>query len=172
MKFEAGKTYTYSVTLAAKDGYHFGDGITATVNGKNATIVHNTDGTITLTDISTVTVPSDPVVVKKIDTVKAANATLTCKAGEKPKFTATIPEGEERYEIAYESWSDGTTTIRSDSADSDFTFEAGKTYKYSIAFRLTEKGIADGYDLTGAKLTLNGKESGYIYYRKWQNCRI
>ena len=25
---------------------------------------------------------------------------------------------------------------------------------------LTEKGIADGYDLTGAKLTLNGKESG------------
>lgn len=57
-------------------------------------------------------------------------------------------------------WSDGTTTIRSDSADSDFTFEAGKTYKYSIAFRLTEKGIADGYDLTGAKLTLNGKESG------------
>lgn len=89
--------------------------------------------------------------IKKIDTVKAANATLTCKAGEKPKFTATIPEGEERYEIAYESWSDGTTTIRSDSADSDFTFEAGKTYKYSIAFRLTEKGMADGYDLTGAK---------------------
>ena len=106
------------------------------------------------------TIPSDPVAVKKIDTVKAANATLTCKAGEKPKFTATIPEGEERYEIVYESWSDGTTTIRSDSADSDFTFEAGKTYKYSIAFRLTEKGIADGYDLTGAKLTLNGKESG------------
>ena len=130
------------------------------MNGKNATVVHNTDGTITLTDISTVTVPSDPVAVKKIDTVKAANATLTCKAGEKPKFTATIPEGEERYEIVYESWSDGTTTIRSDSADSDFTFEAGKTYKYSIAFRLTEKGIADGYDLTGAKLTLNGKESG------------
>lgn len=56
---------------------------------------NNTDGTITLTDISTVTVPSDPVAVKKIDTVKAANATLTCKAGEKPKFTATIPEGEE-----------------------------------------------------------------------------
>ena len=160
MKFEAGKTYTYSVTLAAKDGYHFGDSFTATVNGKNATVVHNTDGTITLTDISTVTIPSDPVAVKKIDTVKAANATLTCKAGEKPKFTATIPEGEERYEIVYESWSDGTTTIRSDSADSDFTFEAGKTYKYSIAFRLTEKGIADGYDLTGAKLTLNGKESG------------
>ena len=160
MKFEAGKTYTYSVTLVAKDGYHFGDSFTATVNGKNATVVHNTDGTITLTDISTVTVPSDPVAVKKIDTVKAANATLTCKAGEKPKFTATIPEGEERYEIVYESWSDGTTTIRSDSADSDFTFEAGKTYKYSIAFRLTEKGIADGYDLTGAKLTLNGKESG------------
>lgn len=160
MKFEAGKTYTYSVTLAAKDGYHFGDSFTATVNGKNATVVHNTDGTITLTDISTVTVPSDPVAVKKIDTVKAANATLICKAGEKPKFTATIPEGEERYEIVYESWSDGTTTIRSDSADSDFTFEAGKTYKYSIAFRLTEKGIADGYDLTGAKLTLNGKESG------------
>ena len=147
-------------TLAAKDGYHFGDSFTATVNGKNATVVHNTDGTITLTDISTVTIPSDPVAVKKIDTVKAANATLTCKAGEKPKFTATIPEGEERYEIVYESWSDGTTTIRSDSADSDFTFEAGKTYKYSIAFRLTEKGIADGYDLTGAKLTLNGKESG------------
>lgn len=160
MKFEAGKTYTYSVTLAAKDGYHFGDSFTATVNGKNATVVHNTDGTITLTDISTVTIPSDPVAVKKIDTVKAANATLTCKAGEKPKFTATIPEGEERYEIVYESWSDGTTTIRSDSVDSDFTFEAGKTYKYSIAFRLTEKGIADGYDLTGAKLTLNGKESG------------
>lgn len=66
MKFESlEKTYTYSVTLAAKDGYHFGDGITATVNGKNATIVHNTDGTITLTDISTVTVPSDPVVDKK-----------------------------------------------------------------------------------------------------------
>ena len=59
MKFEAGKTYTYSVTLAAKDGYHFGDSFTATVNGKNATVVHNTDGTITLTDISTVTIPSD-----------------------------------------------------------------------------------------------------------------
>ena len=79
MKFEAGKTYTYSVTLAAKDGYHFGDSFTATVNGKNATVVHNTDGTITLTDISTVTVPSDPVVVKKIDTVKAANAILHAK---------------------------------------------------------------------------------------------
>ena len=160
LTFEAGKTYSYSVTLAAKEGYHFGDGFTATVNGKAATVVHNADGTITLKDISTVAVPADTVVSKKIDIVKAENATLTAKAGERPKFTAKVPEGEDRYEIAYEAWTDGVTTVRSDSKDSDFVFEAGKTYKYSIAFRLTEKGAAEGYHMNGSALSLNGENSG------------
>lgn len=157
-EFEGGKTYSYSVTIAAEDGYYFGNGITGTVNGNEAVVVHNVDGTITLKGISTVTIPAD-VVSKKIETVKAENATLTAKAGDMPKFTATVPNGEDRYEIAYESWTDGTNTVRSDS-DSDFKFEAGKTYTYSIAFRLTEKGAAEGYHMNGSTLSLNGNNAG------------
>ena len=42
-------TYTASVTLTAADGYEFASGVTATVNGQNATsVTKNADGTVTV----------------------------------------------------------------------------------------------------------------------------
>ena len=52
-------TYTASVTLTADAGYEFASGVTATVNGQNATsVTKNADGTATVTYIFPETAPA------------------------------------------------------------------------------------------------------------------
>lgn len=56
--FEAGKSYTLRITLSPKAGYHFSKSLTATVNGKKATVTSYDDGTVLLEVV--LTAPTAP----------------------------------------------------------------------------------------------------------------
>ena len=56
--FEAGKEYTLKISMSAKEGYAFSRSLTATVNGKTATVTQFDDGSIMLEVV--LTTPAAP----------------------------------------------------------------------------------------------------------------
>lgn len=145
MKFEAGKTYTYSVTLVAKDGYHFGDSFTATVNGKNATVVHNTDGTITLTDISTVTVPSDPVNRFGYSLMDAKEKVLSMPlSNPDTDYMWAISNFDDRYGAATILYSDEIKRFANELKD-DLVLVPSSTHEW-FAYRKSDIEINESYE--------------------------
>ena len=161
--FEEGKSYMYSISLKAKDGYKFASDCTMMVNGssvnaKNVTVSGSTMFVVAINFIE----PSKPVQLKKIDLIELNGATVSFKAGDKPVFTGKVPDGAP-YIYQCEWWLCGDAGVNSaEFWDKSFTehiteFEAGKKYEYGAYFK-----AAEGYCFTSdTKLKINGTEYTY-----------
>lgn len=108
---------------------------------------------------------------KQITSVDITNATISYQAGEAPKATAAVSaQDASKYEIEYEYWEEMEQTAngvepvaywysdvdKNNAIPADkriTTFEAGKSYMYSIGLK-----VKDGYAFSGQGLTmtLNG----------------
>lgn len=165
-RFEAGKSYMYSIRLKAKDGYAFADNCPVTINNipVDAVNVINTKDSLFITAIKTI-IPKN----SEISLVEINDATVSFKNGDTPVFTGRIPETA-NYSFGYEWWEidDGRTGASSDSFwDKNYenhinSFENGNTYRYGIYLKANE-----GYCFTSdTKLKING----VLYsYRRSEN---
>lgn len=161
--FEEGKSYMYSISLKAKDGYKFASDCTMMVNGKmtnasNATISESTMFVVAINSIS----PAKPVELKKIDLIEINGVTIQLHAGDKPVFTGKVPDGAP-YIYQCEWWNCGDAGVNSaEFWDKNYEnhitkFEAGKTYEYGVYMK-----AAEGYCFTqNTKLKINGTEYTY-----------
>ena len=161
--FEEGKSYMYSISLKAKDGYKFASDCTMMVNGsfvnaKNVTVSDSTMFVVAINSIS----PAKPVELKKIDLIEINGATIQLHAGDKPVFTGKVPDGAP-YIYQCEWWNCGDAGVNSaEFWDKNYEnhitkFEAGKTYEYGVYMK-----AAEGYCFTqNTKLKINGTEYTY-----------
>ncbi len=86
-------TYTASVTLAAAENYEFASGVTATVNGQNATsVTKNQDGTVTVTYTFLATAKAKLTGITAPTGITVANGTAYADMG-LPTNVAIITEG-------------------------------------------------------------------------------
>ena len=173
--FEEGKTYMYSISLKARDGYTFADNTEVYVNGEKVTAANVTknESVLFITAIKTIK-PSKPVQKQYIDEVEINNATVSFKVGDKPVFTGETPENAP-YVYRAEFWeTDGGNKGHNSSSmwndnnpDKLFnTFEGGKTYTYGIYFVSYDY---KGYFFTrDTKLKINGKYYNY-YESEWES---
>ena len=163
--FEENKSYMYSISLKARDGYTFAENTEVYVNGKKVnTISIGPDGkTMFVTAIKTMQPKTQ--IYKHISEVEINNATISFKVGDKPVFSGTTPEnvpyiyqsefwstdGGKKYYYAADFWN-------INNPDDLFTkFESGKSYTYGIYFKAEE-----GYCFTAdTKLKINGKYYDY-----------
>ena len=173
--FEDGKTYMYSISLKAIDGYTFADNTEVYVNGEkvNVTNVTKNESGLFVTAIKTIK-PSKLVQKQYIEKVEINNATVSFKAGDKPVFTGKTSD-EAPYVYAAEFWeTDGGNKGHNSSSmwndnnpDKLFNiFEGGKTYTYGIYLKSYDY---KGYFFTrDTKLKINGK---YYNYREldWES---
>lgn len=168
--FEAGKRYMYSLMLKAVNGKYFDANTTVTfkdktVNASNTSV--SKDGkTLFATALATFT----PAEKRCIDTLNVSGVTLNFKDGDKPVFTATVPEGAPYY-IDHEGWicDDGGITSseywneRYGDHEGSWgklvtAFDANKTYGYRIYFKLTPAGYKENYIFgESTKLVINGQ---------------
>lgn len=168
--FEAGKRYMYSLMLKAVNGKYFDANTTVTfkdkaVNASNTSV--SKDGkTLFATALATFT----PAEKHCIDTLNVSGVTLNFKDGDKPVFTATVPEGAPYY-IDHEGWicDDGGITSseywneRYGDHEGSWgklvtAFDANKTYGYRIYFKLTPDGYNANYIFgESTKLVINGQ---------------
>lgn len=161
--FEEGKSYMYSISLKAKDGYKFASDCSMMVNGKmvNASNLTINGSTMFVVAINSIT-PSKPAELKKIDQIEINGATISFKVVDKPVFTGKVPDGAP-YIYQCEWWLCGDAGVNSaEFWDKSFTdhitkFEAGKKYEYGAYFK-----AAEGYCFTSdTKLKINGTEYTY-----------
>ena len=101
--FEEGKTYMYTISLKARDGYIFADNTEVYVNSEkvNTMSVGQDKKSIFVPAIKTIK-PTKPVQEKEIDVVEINNATLKFNDGDKPVFTGTTSDT--RYKFVFEAW--------------------------------------------------------------------
>ena len=103
-KFEAGKTYFYSVTIFCKSwNVSFTERTPVIINGESFLITNKKDGEdyrfIDAVNVKSITIP------KEIKQIEIADVTLQHEAGETPKATAALSgEDANDYRIAYEYW--------------------------------------------------------------------
>ena len=161
--FKEGKSYMYSISLKAKDGYKFASDCSMMVNGKmvNASNVTINGSTMFVVAINSITL-SKPAELKKIEQIEINGATISFKVGDKPVFTGKVPDGAP-YIYQCEWWLCGDAGVNSaEFWDKSFTdhitkFEAGKKYEYGAYFK-----AAEGYCFTSdTKLKINGTEYTY-----------
>lgn len=168
--FEAGKRYMYSLMLKAVNGKYFDANTTVTfkdkaVNASNTSV--SKDGkTLFAMALATFT----PAEKHCIDTLNVSGVTLNFKDGDKPVFTATVPDGAPYY-IDHEGWicDDGGITSseywneRYGDHEGSWgklvtAFDANKTYGYRIYFKLTPDGYNANYVFgESTKLVINGQ---------------
>ncbi len=172
--FEAGKTYYYSIAIVCLSwDVSFTKQTSVIINGEAFTVTNKKTSedyvVVDAQNIMSMTVP------KEIKKIEVANATLSYKAGDAPKATATLTgENAADYRIAYEYWKemekqeDGSLVpVRfwySDPAENAkladdkkiTTFEAGKTYVYSIKLKTINENYFADVD-AGLTMTLNGE---------------
>ena len=173
--FEDGKTYMYSISLKARDGYTFANNTEVYVNGdkvNDLNVTKNESG-LFITAIKTIK-PTKLVQKQYIDEVEINNATISFKVGDKPIFTGKVSD-DVPYVYRAEFWeTDGGNKGHNSSSmwndnnkDKLFnTFENGKTYTYGIYFVSYDY---KGYFFTrDTKLKINGK---YYNYREsdWES---
>ena len=187
--FEEGRTYIYSLSLKAKEGYAFADTVQLTLNGmfvNNDSVRVYGDNNAVCFAAAIQTIHPGPV----IERVEVTDATLSFRAGDKPTFTGKTPDGA-LYTIGFEAW-DGSNNTGWTSSDywnrryGDFedswgmpitTFLGGTTYSYRVAVTLTKEANAAGYHFSPDKtrLILNGQEiapdlydhDGIDWYEAW-----
>ena len=173
--FEEGKSYMYTISLKARDGYTFADNTEVYVNGEkvNTMSVGQDKKSIFVPAIKTIK-PTKPVQKQEIEVVEINNVTLKFNDGDKPVFTGETPENAP-YVHRAEFWeTDGGNKGHNSSSmwndnnpDKLFnTFEGGKTYTYGIYFVSYDY---KGYFFTrDTKLKINGKYYNY-YESEWES---
>ena len=179
-RFEAGKTYSYSVTIACNSwNVSFTEQTPVIINGESFLITNKKFGedyvVIDAVNVKSITIP------KEIKQVEIADVTLQHEAGETPKATATLSgEDADDYRIAYEYWEemqeqrDGSFkpvrfwySDESENAklaeDKKITaFEGGKTYRHSIKLETCNENYFtsenDGLSILVNGQTVNAKD--------------
>ena len=170
--FEEGKTYMYSISLKARDGYTFADNTEVYVNGEkvNTMSVGQDKKSIFVPAIKTIK-PTKPVQKQEIEVVEINNVTLKFNDGDKPVFTGTISDN--RYKFVFELWRTNDAGITSVDwfNDADHigylggklitAFDKDKTYTYELALVTTAEGGEKWFFGQNTKLKINGQEVGY-----------
>ena len=179
-RFEAGKTYSYSVTITCKSwNVSFTEQTPVIINGESFLITNKKIGedygAIDAVNVKSITIP------KEIKQVEIADVTLQHEAGETPKVTAALSgESADDYRIAYEYWEemqeqrDGSFkpvrfwySDESENAklaeDRKITaFEGGKTYRHSIKLETCNENFFasenDGLSILVNGQTVNAKD--------------
>ena len=164
--FEEGKTYMYSISLKAKDGYSFKDGCTVKINDetvKKENVIKNSSG-VYVTAIKTI----KPISKKVVELVEINGVTTKFNVGDVPKFTGKVADNA-LYEIDNEGWAGADEIITSseywnnrykDWGDTLLTsFKENTKYSYNIYVKLTDEAVKNGYyfDKDKTKISINGK---------------
>lgn len=171
--FEEGKSYMYTISLKARDGYTFADNTEVYVNGEkvNPMSVGKDKKSIFVPAIKTIK-PTKPVKKQEIDVVEINNVTLKFNDGDKPVFTGTISDN--RYKFVFELWRTNDAGITSvdwfnDADHIDYlggklitAFDKDKTYTYELALVTTAEGGEKWFFGKNTKLKINGQEVGYV----------
>ena len=171
--FEEGKSYMYTISLKARDGYTFADNTEVYVNGEkvNTMSVGQDKKSIFVPAIKTIK-PTKPVQKQEIDVVEINNVTLKFNDGDKPVFTGTISDN--RYKFVFELWRTNDAGITSvdwfnDADHIDYlggklitAFDKDKTYTYELALVTTAEGGEKWFFGQNTKLKINGQEVGYV----------
>ena len=168
--FQEGKSYMYSISLKAKEGYAFSPESSLLVNANkvDAKNITNTGTGLFVTAVRTI----KPQSLKEIETVEINNATLNFKDGDAPVFTGTASDT--RYRLVFEAWkTDGEGISSSDWFNNDdhlsvwggkliTAFDKDKTYTYMIYFTTSAEGSVDGWFFgPNTKLKINGQEVAF-----------
>ena len=166
--FEEGKTYMYSISLKAKDGYIFSDNCAVKINNEtvkkqNVTKVNNATG-LFVTAIKTI----KPISKKTVELIEITDVTTKFNVGDAPKFTGKVSKNS-LYEIDYEGWAGDNEIITTseywnnrfkDWGNAPLTsFKANTKYSYTIYVKLTDEAVKNGYyfDRDKTKLSINGE---------------
>ena len=171
--FEEGKSYMYTISLKARDGYTFADNTEVYVNGEkvNTMSVGQDKKSIFVPAIKTIK-PTKPVQKQEIEVVEINNVTLKFNDGDKPVFTGTISDN--RYKFVFELWRTNDAGITSvdwfnDVDHIDYlggklitAFDKDKTYTYELALVTTAEGGEKWFFGQNTKLKINGQEVGYV----------
>ena len=160
--FEVGKTYMYSISVKAEDGYSFADDYELYVNSVAQQSVIKTQNRLLITAITTIQPRSAQ--LQNISVVEINNATISFNVGDKPVFTGKTPDNAPYiYQCEWWETDEGKEGKHStDFFDGGFerlitNFERGKTYNYGIYLK-----AAEGYCFTtDTQLKINGKYYDY-----------
>ena len=164
--FEEGKTYMYSISLKAKDGYIFSDNCAVKINNetvKKENVIKNNSG-LFVTAIKTI----KPISKKTVELIEITDVTTKFNVGDAPKFTGKVSKNS-LYEIDYEGWAGDNEIITTseywnnrfkDWGNAPLTsFKANTKYSYTIYVKLTDEAVKNGYyfDRDKTKLSINGE---------------
>lgn len=162
-QFEEGKFYMYSVELRLKDGNTLADDYNVNVNGHWVSNTIKTVEGVFAPNAANMLCEQPIVEMQAIDLIEIDGATTTFKAGDKPVFTASTPEGSNAiFQCEYWMGSDGSDVNSVEFWDQNITnhidaFKPGVTYRYGVYLK-PARGF---YFAPGAKLMINGVEYGY-----------
>lgn len=160
--FEEGKFYMYSVELRLKDGFTVADDCNMNVNGYWTHHIKTVNGVFAPNAANMLCEqPIDE--WRAIDVIEINGATTTFKVGDKPVFTADVPDGSHSLpQCEFWTGSDGSEVNSQKFWDQNITnhidaFKPGVTYRYGLYFK-SARGF---YFTPDTKLKINGVECGY-----------
>lgn len=162
-QFEEGKFYMYSVELRLKDGNTLADDYSVNVNGNWVSNTFKTVEGVFAPNAANMLCEQPISEWQAIDLIEIDGATTTFKAGDKPVFTASTPEGSNAiFQCEYWTGSDGSDVNSVEFWDQNITnhidaFKPGVTYRYGIYLK-SARGF---YFTPDTKLMINGVEYGY-----------
>lgn len=162
-QFEEGKFYMYSVELRLKDGNTLADDYNVNVNGNWVSNTFKTVEGVFAPNAANMLCEQPISEWQAIDLIQIDGVTTTFKAGDKPVFTASTPEGSNAiFQCEYWMGSDGSDVNSVEFWDQNITnhidaFKPGVTYRYGVYLK-PARGF---YFAPGAKLMINGVEYGY-----------
>lgn len=162
-RFEEGKFYMYSVELRLKDGNTLADDYNVNVNGNWVSNTFKTVEGVFAPNAANMLCEQPIVEMQAIDLIEIDGATTTFKAGDKPVFTASTPEGSNAiFQCEYWTGSDGSDVNSVEFWDQNITnridaFKPGVTYRYGVYLK-PARGF---YFAPDAKLMINGVAYGY-----------
>ena len=162
-QFEEGKFYMYSVELRLKDGNTLADDYNVNVNGQWASNTIKTVEGVFVPNAANMLCEQPIVEWQAIDLIEINGVTTTFKAGDKPVFTASTPEGSNAiFQCEYWTGSDGSEVNSVEFWDQNITnhidaFKPGVTYRYGVYLK-PARGF---YFAPDAKLMINGAACGY-----------
>lgn len=162
-QFEEGKFYMYSVELRLKDGNTLADDYNVNVNGQWVSNTIKTVEGVFAPNAANMLCEQPIVEMQAIDLIEINGATTTFKAGDKPVFTASSPEGSNAiFQCEYWTGSDGSEVNSVEFWDQNITnhidaFKSGVTYRYGVYLK-PARGF---YFAPDAKLMINGVACGY-----------
>ena len=161
-RFEEGKFYMYSVELRLKSDNTVANDCMMYVNGHWTYHIKTVNGAFAPNaDNMLCEQPIDE--WRAIDVIEINGATTSCKAGDKPVFTAGVPTGSNSLpQCEFWTGSDGSEVNSQKFWNQNITnhinaFKPGVTYRYGIYLK-SARGF---YFTPDTKLVINGVECGY-----------